>query len=485
LKLVRVIGNAPRWLRVAGSRLTKDRRQSRVEAAIRSEFDTEYYLKMYPDVRRAGVDPVRHYLRYGWLEGRDPTPAFSTIMYLALNDDVRASRINPFYHYITSGRDEHRLGSQNVNLRNDLIWSRAPHRMQDITFPRHVEHAEALFVVIVPEHNTMSGGIYSFFSIAKAAYNMRHKHDYAIVIMTRPNTYDVTYLRQSNFRNSEDVFRFSQITRCKRVKELYLHIPEYAAPGFIASLNSEQRDYLISRDRLHVNILNQKIELMPEKGEFEDLRAFADELTQSVAHHAYFTQAHADRYDLPTLLLPPYTDLSSYEVIDRNEKQKLIIYSPDDGQHREPVLKAIKQGLPDYQLLEIQGITFDKFMELATRCLFSISFGEGFDGYVAQPIHQGGIGFAVYRPEYFPSEKLRELPNFFSSEQDMIDNLVPRIRALEKDEALYRRTNRAMIDVYSRLYSREDYMKRVEKLIKREFEFFPRADIKSEAMIRL
>src|SRR5262249_47363366 len=155
------------------------------------------------------------------------------------------------------------------------------HRIQDITFPRHVEYAEELFVVIVPEHNTMSGGIYSFFSIAKAAYDMRHKHDYAIVLMTRPNPYDITYLRQSNFRNSEDVFRFSQITRCRRVRDLYLQIPEYAAPNFIASLTAEQREYLLCRDRLHVNILNQKIELMPEKHEFDDLRAFADELTQS------------------------------------------------------------------------------------------------------------------------------------------------------------------------------------------------------------
>jgi hypothetical protein len=476
---------APGWLRVGGILIKNNRRNSREEAIVRPEFDCDFYLKTYPDVKKAGIDPVRHYLSYGWLEGRNPTPTFNTIMYLALNDDVRASRMNPFCHYILHGRDEHRLGSQIANLRNDLIWSRAPHRMQDITFPRHVENAESLFVVIVPEHNTMSGGIYSFFSIAKAAYNLRHKHNYAIVLMTRPNTYDVTYLRQGNFRNSEDVFRFSQVTRCKNVKELYLQIPEYAAPSFIAGLSSEQREYLLSRDRLYINILNQKIELMPDKQEFEDLRAFADELTQSVAHHAYFTQAHADHYDLPTLLLPPYTDLSAYEPIGRSEKQKLIIYSPDEGRHREPALKALREGLPDYQLLEIQGITFDRFMDLATRCLFSISFGEGFDGYVAQPIHQGGIGLAVYRREYFPSEKLREFPNFFSSEQDMVDNIVARIRSLERDEALYARTNQAMIDVYGRLYSKEDYVRRIEKLLKREFEIFPRAAIKYDRAIRL
>jgi hypothetical protein len=454
----------------------------REEPIIREKFDSEYYLATNPDVKSSGIDPVHHYMLHGWREGRNPTPDFSTIMYLIFNEDVLLNRTNPFYHHILH---QDRLGGQIKNLRNDYLWSRVPHRMQDITFPRQVENAESLFVIIVPEHNTMSGGIYSFFSIAKAAYNIRHKHHYAIVVMTRPNRYDLTYLRQRNFRNYEDVFRFEQITRCKRVKEIYLQIPEYAAPTFIASLTKEQREYLLSRDRLYVNILNQNHELMPEKEELHDLQAFAHELTQSVAHHAYFSQAHADRYDLPMLLLPAYTDLSSYEAIDRDEKEKLIIYSLDELPHREPVLKALREGLPDYQLVEIRDVTFDRYMELATRCLFSITFGEGFDGYLAQPIYQGGIGFAVYREEYFPTEKLRDFPNIFSSEQDMIDNIVSRIRLFENDERLYRRTNKSMMEIYNSLYSKNDYMERIEKLLKREFDIFPQGSVKRDKPIRL
>lgn len=456
----------------------------KVEPVIRDKFDREYYLRANPDVKRRGMDPVHHYILHGWREGRNPTPDFSTTMYLMLNADVLQKGVNPFYHYILHGRSENRPGGQIKSLQDDLMSWRTAHRMQDITFPRHVENADALFVIVVPEHNTMSGGIYSFFSIAKAAYNIRHKHHYAVVLMTRPNKYDLTYLRQSNFRNYEDVFRFEQILRCKRAKEVYLHIPEYAAATFIASLTKEQREYLLSRDRLYVNILNQKNEIMPEKDEFEDLRAFAGELTQSVAHHAYFTQEHADQYDLPTLLLPAYTDLSGYQAIDRDEKEKLIIYSPDERSHREPVLKALREGLPDYKLVEIRDITFDRYMELATRCLFSITFGEGFDGYLAQPIYQGGIGFAVYRSEYFPSEKLLNFPNIFSSEQDMIENIVSRIRSFE-DESLYRETNRSMMAIYNSLYSKEEYMRRIEKLLKREFEIFPRSNIGRDKPILL
>ena len=198
-------------------------------------------------------------------------------------------------------------------------------------------------VIVIPEHNEMSGGIYSFFSIAKAAYGLRHKHNYYVLLMTRPNRYNVTYLKQRNFRNSEIVFRFEQIIRCRGAKTVYLQIPEYGASSFVRELDNESFNYLRSRERLYINILNQKTELMPDKETYEDLRALAHELTQSVAHHAYFGQAFADHYDMPMLLLPAYTDLSDYNALPFEEKDKLIIYSPDDaeksgfGQNGQPV----------------------------------------------------------------------------------------------------------------------------------------------------
>lgn len=361
-------------------------------------------------------------------------------------------------------------------FRNNVInalRSRVFHVAQDASFPLDAEKAEALFVILVPEHNEMSGGIYSLFSIAKAAYSMRHKHKYRILVMTRPNAADHTYLRQTNFRNYEDVFRFEQVVRCRSAKEIYLQIPEYAAPSFVSSLSDEVLEYLRSRRRLYINILNQNTELMPEKKKFEHLRELATELTQSVAHHSYFGQEFADRYDLPTLLLPAYTDLSGYEPIEFEEKEKLIIYSPDASEHRKPVLEALKKGLPDYRLVEIRSVTFDTFMDLATRCRFSITFGEGFDGYLAQPIHQNGIGFAVYNEEFFPSKELREFPNIFSSESDMIESIVLRIRQFKSDPQFYRRVNGRMKAVYEELYSKEDYIRRVEMLISRDFELAP------------
>ncbi len=454
------------------------------EEAVRCEFDASYYLSEYPDVSNAEIDPLRHYMLHGWREGRNPSPHFNTNAYLITYDDVRDSDLNPFYHYVMFGKLEGRFGEAS-DLTKAYLRQYVPHHMQDVTFPLSLERAKSIIVIMVPEHNTMSGGIYSLFSIAKAIYDMRRKHDYEVVLMTRPNKPDITYLRQVNFRNYEDVFRFSQILRCKMAEKIYLCIPEYSTPDFFDNLDIQLIEYLRTRKELYINIMNQNIDLMPEREEFQGLfHLGAREVTQSVAHHAYFNQDRADRYNLPTLLLPAYTDLSGYPALDLREKEKLVIYSPDELPHRKPVLEALEKQLEGYELLEVKDITFDTFMDLATRCMFSITFGEGFDGYIAQPIYQGGIGFACYREEYFPSSNLKNLANIFDDEEDMIKNIVARIYEFEKDEALYRDTNKKMLDIYNSLYSKQDYLERTLKLVKREFEIYPGQGVINTPIVR-
>ncbi len=75
--------------------------------AIADSFDAEFYRGINRDVGPE-VDPVAHYLQYGWQEGRDPVPWFSTNGYLELNSDVAEAGLNPFVHYITAGREEGR-----------------------------------------------------------------------------------------------------------------------------------------------------------------------------------------------------------------------------------------------------------------------------------------------------------------------------------------------------------------------------------------
>ena len=65
-------------------------------------FDSDWYLQQNPDVAKAGVNPLRHYLRRGAIEGRDPNPLFDSDWYLQQNPDVARAGVNPLVDYLRS-----------------------------------------------------------------------------------------------------------------------------------------------------------------------------------------------------------------------------------------------------------------------------------------------------------------------------------------------------------------------------------------------
>ena len=71
-------------------------------------FSTDWYLAEYPDVAKAGFDPLEHYLLHGAGEGRDPGPEFSTAGYLERYPDVAEAGVNPLLHYLRHGKNEGR-----------------------------------------------------------------------------------------------------------------------------------------------------------------------------------------------------------------------------------------------------------------------------------------------------------------------------------------------------------------------------------------
>ena len=83
-------------------------------------FDAGWYLTQYPDVQREGLDPLRHYLRYGVAEGRDPNRRFDTDWYLSNNPDVATAGINPLKHYLRRGGIEQRDPSPQFNTKEYL-----------------------------------------------------------------------------------------------------------------------------------------------------------------------------------------------------------------------------------------------------------------------------------------------------------------------------------------------------------------------------
>ena len=64
-------------------------------------FDTMYYRRMNPDLRR---NYFAHYCDYGWKELRNPSPLFDTWWYWSKHMDLADNSVNPLAHYERIGK---------------------------------------------------------------------------------------------------------------------------------------------------------------------------------------------------------------------------------------------------------------------------------------------------------------------------------------------------------------------------------------------
>lgn len=86
---------------------------------VRSAFDVNHYLRSNPDLKALEIEPLEHFLTWGWREGRDPVPWFSTRDYLAARPELARADVNPFAHFLRNG------GRPGVGTWDELRGSRA------------------------------------------------------------------------------------------------------------------------------------------------------------------------------------------------------------------------------------------------------------------------------------------------------------------------------------------------------------------------
>lgn len=103
-------------------------------------FNDQWYLHRYKDVRLVAessvfwrfrkcrysllrdianllTTPIRHYVKHGAKEGREPVPWFSIKKYLKMHPESFA---NPFYHYVAYGRFDERVDDREINRLRSL-----------------------------------------------------------------------------------------------------------------------------------------------------------------------------------------------------------------------------------------------------------------------------------------------------------------------------------------------------------------------------
>lgn len=330
----------------------------------------------------------------------------------------------------------------------------------------NIKNTKKMIVFFIPPKNDINGGIMSIFSICK--YSREICPDAQCVITTFPSK--VTYAHNTFFKNDEKIYRWEQIVKnAKNVKELIIHIPEYFSDKFSTALTNKDFKFLKQIENVQINILNQNIELMPKPENIKGLYKITNNVTQTIAHDRYATQEVCDKWQIPTHFLSVHIDTSGYRSYAFEEKQKIIVLSPDEAPYKEAIVKKLKQELPDFKLITVENMPFDEYMDLIARAYFVISFGEGFDGYFIQPVFVGTLGIAMYNNRFFPDESWLELKNVYAAADEQENEIVNDINEISKSKELYYNLISTIKEKLSFLYAKELFESNLDKFYKKEY----------------
>jgi hypothetical protein len=340
-----------------------------VELITASEFfDRDWYLKTYPDVAAAEIDPAAHYLVSGAAEGRDPGPRFSTRAYLRRHRDVATAGVNPLLHYLQLGITEGRKISPVLPATAaDVLRARFP----------SLQELPVFFVPDVPKRVSMvtdsinSGSLYGGVSTAiifSALFSKRLGANLRIITRNEPpdgqNVSKVFQVHGVDWKNN---VQFAWAREGEQIdvgdKDLFVTTSWWSTWSIRGSIPAEQIFYLLQEDeRLFYGMGDDYLrcrEMISDCGIqfvvnsrllFEHL---ADEGFSNIAENGVWFE-------------PAFSDTTYYRV-DRGKAPKMtfLFYARPNNQRNlyfrgvEAISGAIERGILDPHQWEIHFVGKD------------------------------------------------------------------------------------------------------------------------------
>lgn len=337
--------------------------------------------------------------------------------------------------------------------RRRVVRDRRVRRAQAVSLRReHDRSASSLIAFVVPGANpdtgaeNLWGGVLAICGICEETKRMSSLSGADVVLCTLPG--DTPLLRHTLFPSDTDVYGLDQVLDYfTNLRSLSLHVPEYAAATLATRLEEQQIRCLAGIESLHINVMNQNIDLMPSPQALDDLRRLATHMTMTTAHRQYCTPELARRYRMPVHHLSVPVDTDTYSQLSFIEKDDLVLFSPDDPAKNREVKAALTAVRPELEFVEIRGLPYADYRRLLERARFMFTFGEGLDYYFVESILSGGVAFAVFNDRFFTPEFL-SLRTVYSSFEDLRSRLAVDFQMLSDPgaHAHYREAQLAVVN---------------------------------------
>jgi hypothetical protein len=329
---------------------------------------------------------------------------------------------------------------------------------------------QRIIIFFIPPKKVINGGILSIFSVCASSRESYDIHKAKVVLCVYPG--HKSYKKNDLFDNDEYLYSFDEIIKLMPKPEfMQVYVPEYASVEVFNQL-IPYRKFLKSIPELNVNIMNQNILLMPEPAIAAWWFLLTPRVTQTTAHDKYSTQALADKYDLPCHHLSTYVDAKQYTNRKFEDKENIILLSPDKVRERDSIVKLLSGQLPNYRFITVENMKYEDYKDLISRARFTITFGEGFDGYFVEAFFTGGIAFAVYNDDFFPDKEFASFGNIYASYDEMLKNIVNDISYLDS-KARYEKVVRNNLNKINELYSHTTYQKNLRDFYAKRYTYLP------------
>lgn len=324
-----------------------------------------------------------------------------------------------------------------------------------------------LIVFLTPGRDIVNGGILSISSIYEQTTKLYDVHRAQVIMCTIPG--HPSLLRYTKFANQNYLYRFSMVlSYFRNLQHLMIHIPELCIEQFIKNTSSADHLRLAETNTVRINIMLQNIQLLPPTRYIDELRRFG-QLTCTTAHEQYTTPELRSRLGMPLHRLSAYVSPEQYKKTEYVEKEDLIVISPDKHTRKSEVLRLIGKQFPQLQVLIVKNLTYEEYKDTIAKAKWSLTFGEGLDGYFLETIFSGGVSFAVHNPIFF-TDDFRSLRTVYDNFDMLAERICTDMRRLDNETA-YSNYQTKQYRLCCKHYNTEQYVRNLESFYRGEYTF--------------
>lgn len=324
-----------------------------------------------------------------------------------------------------------------------------------------------LIVFLTPGFEWRAGGVLAISAMKRETLALRQLHRARVVLCAVPGD-DPSFFKHTWFDNRDYLLDLETILKsCGRLDHLQLHIPAYAVNRVLDWLTSVSSTLIRNVREVHLNVMLMNIDCIQGKN-VEGLTRFG-RVTATTAHEAYTNSATREALGVSLHRLSVCNGPENYSLSGYEDKEPLLIVSPDGHVLKGKVLQRIAQVYPKLRIQVIEDLHYRDYMSLVRLAKWSLTFGEGLDGYFAEPVWSGGVAFAVFNNRFF-TPAFAGLETVYPSWEVLMDRMPLDLQRLDEPVA-YNRCWRQTYDLLSDLYSVDRFRQNLRKFYRGEYTF--------------